>query len=55
MTAVARLNKIIYTEPLRVASSTAMLPRSLKGHAWYQDKFMKEFPRDRKAVIPGIL
>lgn len=37
------------------AEIATMLPRALKGHAWYQDKFNKEFPRDRKAIIPGLL
>lgn len=34
---------------------SAMLPRALKGHKWYQEKFGKEFPKERKAIIPGIL
>ncbi|KIO24471.1 hypothetical protein M407DRAFT_76927, partial [Tulasnella calospora MUT 4182] len=31
-----------------------MLPRALNGHQWYHDKF-KDYPKDRKAVIPLLL
>ena len=33
----------------------AMLPRAIKGHQWYKVKFRGEFPKERKAVIPGVL
>lgn len=42
-------------EPVLLHLHAAMLPRALKGHAWYLDKFGNAFPRERKAVIPGIL
>jgi 3-oxo-5-alpha-steroid 4-dehydrogenase 1 len=31
-----------------------LLPRALKHHAWYQQKF-KEYPSGRRAVFPGLL
>ena len=31
-----------------------LLPRALKHHAWYKDKF-DNYPKDRKAIIPKIL
>lgn len=33
----------------------AMLPRAWSGHAWYRRVFGAEFPKERKAVIPGML
>jgi 3-oxo-5-alpha-steroid 4-dehydrogenase 1 len=33
----------------------AMVPRAVKSHQWYQAKFGAQFPRGRKAVIPGVL
>jgi 3-oxo-5-alpha-steroid 4-dehydrogenase 1 len=32
-----------------------MLPRAVKGHQWYHERFGQTFPRDRKAVIPFLL
>ncbi|WWC89212.1 uncharacterized protein L201_004130 [Kwoniella dendrophila CBS 6074] len=37
-----------------LAEITSMLPRALKGHLWYKEKF-DNYPKDRKAVIPGLL
>ncbi|MFL2844112.1 MAG: 3-oxo-5-alpha-steroid 4-dehydrogenase [Alphaproteobacteria bacterium] len=31
-----------------------LLPRALKHHSWYKDKF-DNYPKDRKAIIPKIL
>lgn len=31
-----------------------MLPRALKGHRWYQERFA-DYPRERRAVIPWVL
>ena len=31
-----------------------LLPRALKHHTWYKDKF-NNYPKDRKAIIPKIL
>lgn len=31
-----------------------LLPRALQHHAWYRSTF-PEYPRDRKALIPGLL
>jgi len=31
-----------------------LLPRALKHHSWYKDKF-NNYPKDRKAIIPKIL
>jgi len=30
-----------------------LLPRALKHHAWYKDKF-SDYPEDRKAIIPKL-
>ncbi|WVQ72383.1 hypothetical protein IAR50_001935 [Cryptococcus sp. DSM 104548] len=38
-----------------MAEVTSMLPRAIRGHAWYQEKFGDKYPNNRKAVIPGIL
>ncbi|KAH7099031.1 3-oxo-5-alpha-steroid 4-dehydrogenase-domain-containing protein [Auriculariales sp. MPI-PUGE-AT-0066] len=37
-----------------IAEIAVMLPRALRGHEWYHDKF-KDYPRERKAVIPFLL
>lgn len=29
-----------------------LAPRAQAHHAWYQDKFKDEYPRERKAIIP---
>ena len=31
-----------------------LLPRSLRHHKWYKENF-EEYPKERKAVIPGLL
>ena len=33
---------------------TSMLPRAIRGHKWYKDQF-KTYPKNRKAVIPGLV
>ncbi|OWZ60076.1 3-oxo-5-alpha-steroid 4-dehydrogenase 1 [Cryptococcus neoformans] len=38
-----------------LAEVTSMLPRAVRGHAWYKEKFGNKYPKSRKAVIPGIL
>ena len=30
-------------------------PRALQHHRWYQTKFGAEYPRHRRALIPGVL
>ena len=41
---------------LFVAAEVAvMLPRAIRGHRWYQDKFGLRYPPERKAVIPFVL
>ncbi|WRT66487.1 uncharacterized protein IL334_003446 [Kwoniella shivajii] len=37
-----------------LAEISSMLPRALKGHEWYQEK-LDNYPKNRKAVIPGML
>ncbi|WWC62087.1 uncharacterized protein I303_104677 [Kwoniella dejecticola CBS 10117] len=37
-----------------LAEVACMLPRALRGHQWNQEK-LKGYPKDRKAVIPGLL
>ncbi|BEI91876.1 uncharacterized protein CcaverHIS019_0406960 [Cutaneotrichosporon cavernicola] len=37
-----------------LAEVTSMLPRALRGHAWYQRTFA-EYPAKRKAAIPWLL
>lgn len=36
-----------------LAEVTSMLPRALRGHAWYRRTF--DYPASRKAAIPFIL
>ena len=31
-----------------------LFPRAISHHKWYQDKF-KDYPKNRKAIIPGII
>ncbi|WVR06941.1 hypothetical protein IAU60_003977 [Kwoniella sp. DSM 27419] len=38
-----------------LAEITSMLPRAIRGHRWYAEKFGDKYPKDRKAVIPGLL
>lgn len=37
-----------------LAEVTSMLPRALRGHAWYKRTF-DSYPSKRKAVIPFVL
>nr|XP_019011057.1 3-oxo-5-alpha-steroid 4-dehydrogenase 1 [Kwoniella pini CBS 10737]OCF49838.1 3-oxo-5-alpha-steroid 4-dehydrogenase 1 [Kwoniella pini CBS 10737] len=37
-----------------LAEIASMLPRALRGHRWYKEKF-SNYPKERKAVIPGLL
>ncbi|RDB14583.1 Uncharacterized protein C9.08c [Hypsizygus marmoreus] len=32
-----------------------MLPRAIRGHQWYRQKFGEQYPKDRKAVVPFLL
>ncbi|KAG6840730.1 hypothetical protein C0991_004748 [Blastosporella zonata] len=32
-----------------------MLPRALRGHRWYQERFLGTYPPERRAVIPFLL
>lgn len=32
-----------------------MLPRAMRGHWWYHEKFGESYPKERKAVIPFLL
>ncbi|WVQ80793.1 hypothetical protein IAT38_002898 [Cryptococcus sp. DSM 104549] len=38
-----------------LAEVTSMLPRAIRGHKWYIEKFGDKYPKGRKAVIPGLL
>jgi len=31
-----------------------LLPRALSHHRWYREKF-PDYPRERKAILPGLL
>ena len=37
------------------AEITAMVPRAVRGHRWYHDRFKGSYPRERRAVIPWLL
>jgi 3-oxo-5-alpha-steroid 4-dehydrogenase 1 len=32
-----------------------MLPRALSAHRWYHDKFRGTYPKQRRAILPGLL
>ncbi|KAH8924390.1 hypothetical protein BT69DRAFT_1333014 [Atractiella rhizophila] len=32
-----------------------MVPRAVKTHAWYKEKFGSQMPAERKAIVPGLL
>lgn len=32
-----------------------MLPRAIKGHRWYKETFGEAYPRERWAVLPGLI
>jgi len=34
---------------------TAMVPRAVRGHRWYHERFKDSYPRERRAVIPWLL
>jgi steroid 5-alpha reductase family enzyme len=31
-----------------------LFPRAISNHAWYKDRF-EEYPKNRKAILPGII
>lgn len=33
----------------------AMVPRAVRGHRWYHERFRDSYPRERRAVIPWLL
>jgi len=33
----------------------AMVPRAVRGHRWYHERFRYTYPRERRAVIPWLL
>lgn len=37
------------------AEIAAMLPRAIRGHQWYHEKFGNQYPSERKAVIPFLI
>ncbi len=34
---------------------TTMVPRAIRGHRWYHQRFKESYPRERRAVIPWLL
>ena len=34
---------------------TTMVPRAVRGHRWYHNRFKDSYPRERRAVIPWLL
>ncbi|KAH9985640.1 3-oxo-5-alpha-steroid 4-dehydrogenase-domain-containing protein [Russula compacta] len=32
-----------------------MVPRAVRGHRWYHERFKESYPRERRAVIPWLL
>ena len=38
-----------------VTVTIVTLPRALKGHQWYLKTFGDKYPKNRKAIVPGIL
>jgi len=32
-----------------------MVPRAVRGHRWYHQRFKESYPRERRAVIPWLL
>ncbi|KAK4052222.1 hypothetical protein OIO90_004444 [Microbotryomycetes sp. JL221] len=36
------------------AEISAMLPRAIRGHEWYQETFKQDWPKNRKIVIPFL-
>ncbi|KAF8500247.1 3-oxo-5-alpha-steroid 4-dehydrogenase-domain-containing protein [Russula emetica] len=34
---------------------TTMVPRAVRGHRWYHQRFKESYPRERRAVIPWLL
>ncbi|KAI9462770.1 hypothetical protein BJY52DRAFT_1352457 [Lactarius psammicola] len=34
---------------------TTMVPRAVRGHRWYHERFKDSYPRERRAVIPWLL
>lgn len=38
-----------------IAEVLTMFPRAYKGHQWYKKKFGKDYPKERKIVVPCVL
>jgi 3-oxo-5-alpha-steroid 4-dehydrogenase 1 len=38
-----------------IVEITTMVPRAVRGHRWYQQRFKESYPRERRAVIPWLL
>ncbi|KAI0267296.1 3-oxo-5-alpha-steroid 4-dehydrogenase-domain-containing protein [Gloeopeniophorella convolvens] len=38
-----------------VVEIATMIPRAVRGHRWYHDRFKESYPRQRRAVIPWLL
>ncbi|GLB38735.1 putative 3-oxo-5-alpha-steroid 4-dehydrogenase [Lyophyllum shimeji] len=38
-----------------LAEVLLMLPRAVRGHRWYHDRFGSAYPRERRAVVPFLL
>jgi 3-oxo-5-alpha-steroid 4-dehydrogenase 1 len=34
---------------------TTMVPRAVRGHRWYHQRFKESYPRERRAVVPWLL
>jgi 3-oxo-5-alpha-steroid 4-dehydrogenase 1 len=38
-----------------VIEIATMVPRAVRGHRWYHQRFKESYPRERRAVIPWLL
>ena len=38
-----------------IVEITTMVPRAVRGHRWYHQRFKESYPRERRAVIPWLL
>ncbi|KAF8595677.1 hypothetical protein BDV93DRAFT_611291 [Ceratobasidium sp. AG-I] len=47
---------ILLTPPIlfTLVEIAVMLPRAIRGHAWYHDKF-EDYPKERRAAIPFVV
>ncbi|KAF9516654.1 hypothetical protein BS47DRAFT_1371637 [Hydnum rufescens UP504] len=47
----------LYTPPwmFLAAELAVMLPRAIRGHAWYRERFGERYPSKRKAIFPALL